>query len=228
MTTARRSSRSSSLAALAAGLFAAGLAALAAAPVSAHRLDEYLQAARIAVDPARVQIELDLTPGIAVAHGIVAEIDRDRNGVDAAGEGQAYAERVLGEIQLEVDGRLLPVELAGQRFPAVPAMLSGEGTIQLQLTATVPPLADGPHRVRYRNAHHSDVGVYLANALVPASARVMVLTQTRDRDQRELVIDYELRAGAGNRPPWWGPAAVAGATVLAAAALWRWLRAPQS
>jgi hypothetical protein len=207
---------------------AAGLTALAIAPASAHRLDEYLQAARVAVDPARVQIELDLTPGISVAPGIVAEIDRDRNGVVATGEGQAYAERVLGEIQLEVDGRLLPVELVGRRFPAVPAMLSGEGTIQLQLTATVPPLADGPHRVRYRNAHHSDVGVYLANALVPASARVMVLTQTRDRDQRELVIDYELRAGAENRPPWWGPAAVAGATVLAAAALWRWLQAPQS
>jgi hypothetical protein len=204
------------------------LIALAIAPASAHRLDEYLQAARIAVDPARVEIELDLTPGIAVAQGIVAEIDRDRNGVVASDEGQAYAERVLGEIHLEVDGRLLPVEVVGRRFPAVPAMLSGEGTIQLQLTAMVPPLADGPHRVRYRNAHHSDVGVYLANALVPASTRVMVLTQTRDRDQRELVIEYELHDDAENRSPWWGLAAVAGATALAAAVLWRWLRAPQS
>ena len=35
-----------------------------AGPVSAHRLDEYLQAARIGIDPERVQIELDLTPGV--------------------------------------------------------------------------------------------------------------------------------------------------------------------
>jgi hypothetical protein len=222
MTTARRSWRSKRLVGL-----AAGLTVLAIAPASAHRLDEYLQAARIAVDPARVEIELDLTPGVAVAQDIVSEIDRDRNGSVAPDEGQAYAERVLGEIQLEVDGRRLPVQLAGRRFPAVPAMLRGEGTIQLQLTAAVPPLANGPHHVRYRNAHRSGVGVYLANALVPASVRVMVLAQTRDRDQRELVIDYELRDDE-NRPPWWGLAAVTGASVLAAAVWWRRLRAPQS
>ena len=34
----------------------------------AHRLDEYLQAARIAVDNGRVDLDLDLTPGAAVAH----------------------------------------------------------------------------------------------------------------------------------------------------------------
>jgi hypothetical protein len=207
---------------------AAGLTALATAPVSAHRLDEYLQAARIAIDPGRVRIELDLTPGMAVAPAIVAGIDRDRNGSVAADEGQAYAERVLREIQLEVDGRPLSLQLTSRSFPAIPAMLGGEGTIQIQLTAAVPTLAAGAHRVLYRNAHRPDIGVYLANALVPASTRVMVLSQTRDRDQRELVIDYELTGDAENRPPWWGLAAVAAATVLAAAALWRWSRAPQS
>jgi hypothetical protein len=223
MTTARRSWRGRSLAAL-----AAGLTAIAPASISAHRLDEYLQAARIAIDPGRVRIELDLTPGMAVAPAIVAGIDRDRNGSVAADEGEAYAERVLGEIYLEVDGRPLVLELIGRSYPAVPAMLGGEGTVQLQLTAAVPPLAAGAHRVRYRNVHREDIGVYLANALVPASTRIVVLSQTRDRDQRELVIDYELTDGAENRPPWWGLAAVAAATVLAAAVLRRWLRAPQS
>jgi hypothetical protein len=165
---------------------------------------------------------------MAVAPAIVAGIDRDRNGSVAADEGQAYAERVLREIQLEVDGRPLSLQLTSRSFPAIPAMLGGEGTIQIQLTAAVPTLAAGAHRVLYRNAHRPDIGVYLANALVPASTRVMVLSQTRDRDQRELVIDYELTGDAENRPPWWGLAAVAAATVLAAAALWRWSRAPQS
>ena len=223
MTTARRSWRSRSLAAL-----AAGLTAIAAVPVSAHRLDEYLQAARIAIDPGRVGIELDLTPGMAVAPAIVAGIDRDRNGSVAAAEGQAYAERVLSDVQLELDGRLLPVQLIGRSFPTVAAMLGGEGSIRLQLTAAVPPLAAGVHRVRYRNAHRSDVGAYLANALVPASARVVVLSQTRDRDQRELVIEYDLRDEAENRLSRWGSAALVGALTLAAAAMWRRLRAPQS
>jgi hypothetical protein len=204
------------------------LTAIAAVPLSAHRLDEYLQAARIAIDPGRVGIELDLTPGMAVAPAIVAGIDRDRNGSVDAGEGQAYAERVVSDIQLELDGRPLPVQLIGRSFPPVSAMLGGEGSIRLQLTATVPPLGAGAHRVRYRNAHRSDVGAYLANALVPVSTRVVVLSQTRDRDQRELVIEYDLRDDAENRLSRWGSTVLVGALMLAAAVMWRRLRAPQS
>src|SRR5262245_65012781 len=48
--------------------------------LSAHRRDELLQAARIAVGPERVDLELDLTPGIDVADGVIADIDRDGNG----------------------------------------------------------------------------------------------------------------------------------------------------
>src|SRR5258705_13835952 len=97
MTTVRSSWRAKSLAALAVGLLAS-----ASAPASPHRRDEYLQATRIAIDPGRVLIELDLTPGIEVAQGIVADIDRDRNGVVAADEAQAYAARVLRDIRLDI------------------------------------------------------------------------------------------------------------------------------
>ena len=55
------------------------------AEVSAHRRDEYLQAARLAIDPGRVQLELDLTPGIALAEAIIADIDRNRDGSLSAG-----------------------------------------------------------------------------------------------------------------------------------------------
>jgi hypothetical protein len=188
MTTARKSPRSRSRTAV-----AAALVALAVSQASAHRRDEYLQAARIAVDPARVAIELDLTPGIELAQGILNEIDRNRDGVIAADEGQAYAARVLKEIRLEVDGRPLPLALTGTRFPAGDAVLRGEGTIRLELSAAVPPLAAGAHRVFYRNNHHGDIGVYIANALVPLNDRVAIGVQQRDGNQRELVIDYKLR-----------------------------------
>ena len=49
--------------------------------VSAHRRDEYLQAARLAVEPDRVELELDVTPGIAVADATIADLDRDRDGM---------------------------------------------------------------------------------------------------------------------------------------------------
>ena len=216
MTTVRNSWRGRSLAAL-----ALALSALAGATASAHRRDEYLQAARIAIDPGRVQIALDLTPGIALAQTVLAEIDLDGNGLFAAAEAHDYSARVLSELQLEVDGQPLPLELIDHRFPTVRAIFKGEGTIQLQLAATVPSLPAGGHRVSYRNAHHPDIGVYLANALIPASARVMVLAQRRDAAQRELVVEYVLRGDAGTRRRWWLPVGGAAAIVIMSSALWR-------
>ena len=58
---------------------------------SAHRRDEFLQAARLGVEPDRVELELDLTPGIAVADATIADIDRDRDGVLSAEERGAYS-----------------------------------------------------------------------------------------------------------------------------------------
>ena len=73
-------------------------------------------------------------------------------------------------------------------------MRRGEGTIRLQSTATLPRLSMGPHQLLFRNSHHPDRSVYLANALVPESDQVAVTAQRRDGDQSELTIDYVLRA----------------------------------
>lgn len=172
------------------------------APVSAHRLDEYLQAARIAIEPGRVAIELDLTPGTAVAANVLADIDRNRNRFLADDEALAYATAVVRELRLEIDGRDQPLTLAAQRFPAIDAMLNGEGTIRLQLVAEIAPLAAGNHRLRFRNGHRPDVSVYLANALVPATDRVGVLAQDRDLNQSELVIAYRLRDTVPDTARW--------------------------
>ena len=64
---------------LAAAAVAAGLAL--PSRVDAHRLDEYLQAARVDLDSTRVEVRLALTPGVDVADAIVREIDVDRDGV---------------------------------------------------------------------------------------------------------------------------------------------------
>jgi hypothetical protein len=169
-------------------------ALLASAPVSAHRRDEYLQAARVAIDPERVRIDLDLTPGIAVADRILADIDLDKSGTLSSSETEAYVRRVLDAITVDVDGSPLAVQRIESAFPAIDAVRQGEGTIRIQLSAAVPHLAPGEHRLRYTNAYRPDVGAYLANALVPRSDRVAVTGQDRDRDQREFRVDYHLSA----------------------------------
>src|SRR5438309_1415201 len=94
-------------------------AVVATISLSAHRRDEYLQASRLAIDPDQVQIELDLTPGIAVAEGVLTEIDRDASGSISAAEARAYSARVLSTIALDVDGIPLRVELVDSAFPTI-------------------------------------------------------------------------------------------------------------
>jgi hypothetical protein len=108
------------------------------AELSAHRLDEYLQAARLAIDPGRVQIELDLTPGIALAEAILADIDRNRDGSLSAEEQRAYGSLVLSALELEVDGTRLPVQLGASSFPEAAAVRRGEGTISASLGRGAP------------------------------------------------------------------------------------------
>jgi len=174
------------------------------ATLTAHRRDEYLQAARIAIEPARVRVELDLTPGIAVAAAVLDAIDRNRDGFLAAEERQAYALLVLGDLELDVDGTRVSAQLGDSSFPAPESIRRGEGTIRLQLAATLPRLSSGVHHLLFRNRHHRDSAVYLANALVPESADVAVTAQRRDGHQTELAIDYVLTTPPAERSyaPW--------------------------
>jgi hypothetical protein len=188
---------------------------------SAHRRDEYLQAARLGIDPDRVELALDLTAGIAVAEVVLSEIDRDKDGMVSVAEARAYSDRVLSAIALDVDGIPLRVELVESTFPTFDTVRKGEGTTRIQATASMPRLDDGLHHLRYRNAYRSDIGVYLANALVPASDRVIVAAQRRDVNQRDLVIDYML---SGQRTPTARrglSVGVAGAIILIANVWWR-------
>jgi hypothetical protein len=168
------------------------MAFVGAAEVSAHRLDEYLQAARLAIDPSGVQVELDLTPGVGLSEAILADIDRNRDASLSPDEQQAYGASVVRALTLEVDGIPVQAQLGDISFPDADAMRRGEGTIRIQSVATLPRLSIGSHQLLFRNRHHPDRSVYLANALVPGNDTVAITAQRRDWDQRELIVDYVL------------------------------------
>ncbi len=204
-----RAGRSTALAIVLTTAVAASIA------VSAHRRDEYLQAARLAVEPDRVELELALTPGIAVADATIADLDRDRDGVLSQGEKRAYVGRVLDAVVLELDGRSIHLQSIESTFPGLNDFRRGEGTIQLHAVVTVPQQRDGDHHLAFRNTNQRDGSVYLANALVPKSDRVTITAQRRDPAQRDLTIDYVLRAGPGASAATWLPGALAGVAILA-------------
>jgi hypothetical protein len=173
------------------------------AALSAHRRDEYLQAARIAVSAGRFDIELDLTPGVAVATRAIADLDGDRDGLVSAGEQQAYARRVLGSLSVDVDGRSVQLQLRGVTLDELDSLGRGEGAVRLRASGSLPMLARGAHRLVFRNRHQPEGSVYLANALVPETDRVVITGQRRDEAQRDLTVDFSLQLVSSRLPDIW-------------------------
>lgn len=170
------------------------LAIASAAHVSAHRLDEYLHASRIDLQPAGLMLELDLTPGAAVAESVIAAIDGNRDGAVSDAEQRDYAQGFVRALKINVDGEPIELHTVSARFPAVEAFRQGEGTIALRATGTHAELQPGPHQLHFRNENTNEKAVYLANALIPSSSRVSVTGQRRDGRQQELTIDYLVHA----------------------------------
>ena len=164
--------------------------------VSAHRRDELLQAARIGVAADRIELEISLTPGIAVADEVIGAIDRDRDGVLSAEEQRAHVSLVMAATEFRIDGRIAKMEMGTATYPLPGELGDGDRSIELRATATFPELSPGRHELSFKNSYRSDIGVFLANALKPDSERIAIASQRRDPEQRTLVIDFTI---AGNR-----------------------------
>ena len=166
-----------------------------ASPASAHRLDEYLQATRVAIYANRVGVEIDLTAGANIASRIFALIDTDRDGRLSEAEQERYARLVVNSLQLAVDGRTSPLVLLSHEFPTYDEMAAGTGSIRLRAEVSA-PLGTGRHEIAYVNTHAPEASVYLVNALVPADARVHIGPPSRDPKQRGLRIDVDVAPDA--------------------------------
>ena len=165
-----------------------------ATPAGAHRLDEYLQATRLSIGLERVDLEIDLTAGAAVASKVFAWIDTNRDGEISGAEGEAYARQMLASVVLIVDGRPVPIALAAASFPQFRDMSLGIGTIRLRATARFPAAGAGLHQLSFLNAHRPESSVYLVNALVPANPHIQLSDPLRDYAQHSLTLDYTVIA----------------------------------
>ncbi|HTB14751.1 MAG TPA: hypothetical protein VK752_24430 [Bryobacteraceae bacterium] len=166
------------------------LALSLAESAAAHRLDEYLQATLIGVTRDGVDLEIHLTPGVAMLPFLMAAIDRDHDGLISAEEGQAYVDRVAREVELRVDGAPAPLSLIEGTFPTVEAMRDGLGTIVIKLRTS-----RRGHELRFENRHLPQVSVYLVNCLA-GSDGLVVGRQDRDEAQRSIEFQYSFGSTA--------------------------------
>jgi hypothetical protein len=183
---------------------------------SAHRLDEYLQATRVSVERRRVVLEIDLTPGVSVAPIVFSFIDKNDDGGISKAEAEVYGQQVLNSISLSLDGAALFPTLVSKQFPEYREMSAGVGMIRLVGAVDFAASSAGAHELVLRNAHQPKISVYLANALVPQDRQIQITGQWRDREQRELTLDYTV--SPYSRPSaWWlvGGLTLAGLMCLA-------------
>ena len=94
--------------------FALALTLLVPSAALAHRLDEYLQATLVTVEPGAIRLQINLTPGVAVAQKVLAHIDLNRDGVISTNEAATYAQSLGRDLTLRLDGE----EAAGWKSAA--------------------------------------------------------------------------------------------------------------
>src|SRR5262245_35121166 len=118
---------------------------LLATDTFAHRLDEYLQATRVAVTTNGIDLSFSLTPGVAVAEQVLADIDKNRDGQISEEERSGYVQQLLRDVQLTLDKEALSLRAGEATFPPLFELRSGVGVIQIKATAPVGQLATGTH-----------------------------------------------------------------------------------
>ena len=160
--------------------------------VFAHRDDQYLQATLVAIEPSGVRLQINLTPGMAVAEQVIAEIDRDSDGALSKNEAAAYTELLKRDLTLRIDGQDLELELTASEFVPAEELRTGSGTIQMEFSAIFGLPVTGPHRLTLENRHSTAISVYLINAARPRFATVQITRQKRNQNQSVGEIEFTL------------------------------------
>jgi hypothetical protein len=166
----------------------------------AHRLDEYLQATILSVEKDHVQGSMRLIPGVAVAPAVLAGIDSNQDGFISEAEQRIYAETVLRDVALSIDGNRLNPRLVSVAFPAMQQMKEGLGEIRIELRADLPS-GSSNRKLAFENHHQSSISVYLMNCLVPRDRDIRITAQSRNENQSWYQLEYAQADGRAAPAP---------------------------
>ncbi|MER6952401.1 MULTISPECIES: sulfite exporter TauE/SafE family protein [unclassified Streptomyces] len=130
-------------------LAAAG-SGLAAAPAVAHPTDEVLQQAYLTPTASRLEVQLDLTPGVLVAPAFARTVDTDGNGEFGSAETAAHMRRVTSALEVHVDGRAVALKVTGSTYPPYELLAAAGGAVSVEAVAALPA---GARAVTFINAY---------------------------------------------------------------------------
>ena len=183
---------------------------LCSIPAWAHRIDEYLQATILSLESGQVHASMRLIPGVMVAPSVIAMIDVNHDGVFSEPEKRAYADRVLGDLSLSIDGQVVKPHLDSWNIPDASHLRDGLGEIHLEYHVDLPPGTAVNRTLVLANRHLNGSSVYLVNVEVPQDRTLHVVDQKRNPRQSVYELDYQqagTATGSSGRWPrtraWW-------------------------
>ncbi len=165
----------------------------------AHRLDEYLQATTISIEPGRLTLQLRLIPGVAVASKVLALIDIDGDGILTNAEQQNYAAWVRHDLLLTLNSQPLTLHLVAAEFPPVGKISRGMGGILLTFEGSL-PIGRSDYRLTVENHHQRVMTVYLVNCLLPENPAIHIVGQTRNYNQSVYQLHFAVGRSSLRRP----------------------------
>lgn len=164
--------------------------------VSAHPLDEYLQASYLTLTGDTLVVDVDLSPGVLVAARVLPLIDTDGSGDISKTEGQLYIDEIVKALHLSANDNPIPLTLNGVEYPPYLDLSAGTGVIRLHLSAPLPHTTPGDYKVFYENDYEVPGlrNTYLVNGFIQSGERDRfdITDQQRDYYQHTLSLSFSL------------------------------------
>jgi HupE / UreJ protein len=159
-------------------------------PAFAHRIDEYLQATIVSLEKDSIHASMRLIPGVLVSSVVIDFIDTNGVSIISGGEQRAYAQRVIADVSITIDGKIARPKLVACSFPQPSEMREGLGEIHIDYTVDLPK-AGTDRSLVLANHHLSRRSVYLMNVIVPQDRNTRILAQKRNEQQSVYELDLE-------------------------------------
>lgn len=109
-----------------------------------------------------------LVPGVAVSTTVLAGIDTNAEGLIPETEGNVFAEQVLQDLSLSIDGNVLRPQLLSVDFPKLEQMKEGLGEIKIEFAAKLNP-GGSNRKIVFEN--HDQPGLFSAATSKDSGAR---------------------------------------------------------
>jgi hypothetical protein len=158
---------------------------------AAHPVDEVVQGAYLTLAPGEVRLELDLTPGTEVSGAVLRSLDANTDRRVSDAEARAYAEQVLKQSSLTLDGVSLSWRLERVSVPPYQSLSREGDTLKIYAIAMRAEQA-GVHTLSYVNRYQPAKSQCIANIFLQPGAgwRYQVDGQQHSDDGRLLTVRY--------------------------------------